>query len=132
METRYYICKNTETGKNKLKTEHLFCNDLWKEIKSFLFYPQDIQRGIRKVQKEVYQTQRENDFKEVRIKRVIRLARPFHSPTGYWCPYAPEKTMVSEEYLKQFGKPTRQEAIIAFEKQNRLSIICEAIPNLFY
>ena len=46
------LIKDVITGKNELQNErheYLFCNDLWKNIKSYVFPSQDVQRGINRM-----------------------------------------------------------------------------------
>ena len=76
METTLYITKNTQTGKNELITEHLFCRDIWKEIKSFLFYPIDIARGLRNVSQflELNSRFREDEYPTLFVSEEIRKA----------------------------------------------------------
>lgn len=49
METTLSIIKNPETGKNELLTEYLFCDDLWREIKSFMLLPYTLHKGLAKI-----------------------------------------------------------------------------------
>lgn len=49
METTLSIIKNPETGKNELLTEYLFCDDLWREIKSFMLMPYTLHKGLTKI-----------------------------------------------------------------------------------
>ena len=212
METTFYITKNTQTGKNDLITEHLFCRDIWKEIKSFLFYPIDVARGLPNISKFFDEGSRDQDqpaiFVLAGIRRALReeawrvprgtkalkkllensrsnqhpfdlatgeclikglnvelyrywerktiertkedyrkdfisrkkcltqILAPFHSPKGGWCSYATgiviyERTLENYYLPRYGGATTRQEAIIAFEKQSRLKYISVAMYKAF-
>jgi hypothetical protein len=79
METTLSIIKNPETGKNELLTEYLFCDDLWREIKSFMLLPYTLHKGLARLM-NIIDKVTENDVlsyarKHLDIRGAKRLCR---------------------------------------------------------
>lgn len=91
-------------GKKGIREEvsYLFCDDLWREIKSFLILPSNLTKGLSKCCPQYALM-----VPEVREKRkkIIKEHRPFHCKTGgyflYDGFYLPPSHFINEETPRQ-------------------------------